>query len=112
MKTLHSNIEEYCPIAEASKIVGDFWSILIIRELLNGCKRFGELQEKISGITNSTLSDRLKSLVNENVAIRNQYDCIPPKVEYSLTHKGMALQSIIEELERFGNNWMKNRLNN
>lgn len=106
MKTIISHSNDYCPIAEASKIVGDFWNILIIRELLKGCKRFGELQEGIDGITNSTLSDRLKNLVAEDVIKRNQYECIPPKVEYSLTPKGMGLKSLLDELEKYGNEWM------
>ena len=91
-----------CPIAEASRLIGDFWNILIIRELLKGCLRFNELKETVEGITNSTLSDRLKNLVAEDIVERKQYESIPPKVEYSLTTKGKKLQTLIAELEKFG----------
>jgi DNA-binding HxlR family transcriptional regulator len=107
MKNLPEHNTDNCPIAEASKIVGDFWNILIVRELLTGCKRFGELQEGIQDITNSTLSDRLKNLVEAGVIERKQFDCIPPKVEYSLTAKGLALKNLLLEIEYFGKKWLQ-----
>jgi DNA-binding HxlR family transcriptional regulator len=96
----------FCPIAEASKIIGDFWNLLIIRELLKGCLRFNQLQENISDITNSTLSDRLKKLAEQGIVLRKQYDTIPPKVEYTLTEKGMALKKVVNSISTFGENWL------
>lgn len=93
-----------CPIGDASRLIGDFWNILIIRELLKGTLRFNELKEIVEGITNSTLSDRLKNLVDSGIIERKQYQCIPPKVEYSLSKKGYELKNLIEELEKFGKN--------
>jgi DNA-binding HxlR family transcriptional regulator len=106
MKNTVIQNNKYCPIAEASKIVGDFWNILIIRELLKGCQRFNVLISTIDGITNSTLSDRLKNLVEAGIVERKQYESIPPKVEYSLTEKGRGLKALLDEIERFGKEWM------
>lgn len=106
MKNKRESTSEYCPIAAASQVVGDFWNLLIIRELLKGCMRFNELQERIADITNSTLSDRLKFLAAEGIVERKQFDSIPPKVEYSLSEKGQALQPLVTEIQKFGNKWM------
>jgi DNA-binding HxlR family transcriptional regulator len=99
--------EKYCPIGAAIKIIGDEWSIFIIRELLSGPKRFNEIQEIIDGITSSTLSDRLKKLAKNKIIKRQQYQCIPPKVEYSLTDKGQDLEKIVLEIRNFGEKWLK-----
>jgi DNA-binding HxlR family transcriptional regulator len=90
-----------CPMGEATKIVGDHWNIFIIRELLSGCKRFNEIADKIEDITNSTLSDRLKSLTEAGFVTRVQHDSFPPKVIYTLTERGQNLAPVIAELEKF-----------
>lgn len=105
-KKVESSEKEVCKMSKASKIVGDFWSIMIVRELSSGCKRFGELEEAITDITTATLSSRLKSLDSDGIIERKQYDCIPPKVEYTLTEKGNALKKVIKDIELFGENWM------
>lgn len=97
--------KDYCPISAATKIIGDFWSILIIRELLKGPLRFNQLQNQIDGITGSTLSDRLKKLAQEEIVQRQQYESIPPKVEYSLTEKGYSLKDLLSYIEEFAHKW-------
>lgn len=97
--------EKYCPISNATKVIGDFWSILIIRQLLKSEKRFSDLEHEIEGITGSTLSTKLKNLEKEQIIIRTQYQCIPPKVIYSLTEKGIALQKVVQEIEKYGRAW-------
>ncbi len=92
---------EYCPVTESTRIIGDHWNILIVRELLDGCKRFSDLEEEVPSITKSTLSARLKQLVDSKIVERKQYDCMPPKVEYTLTKKGADLSKVIAELELF-----------
>jgi DNA-binding HxlR family transcriptional regulator len=91
----------------ATEVIGDFWSILIIRELLAGEKRFNEIEELLSEITSSTLSTRLKKLEEDGVVIRTQYECIPPKVVYSLSDKGQDLKLVVAEIDRFGQKWFK-----
>lgn len=92
-------------MSSACKTVADFWTVLIIRELLTGTKRFNELLDNVSGITNTTLSDKLKKLNEANLVERNQYNCIPVKVEYSLTTKGKDLEAVISGLEQYSNKW-------
>jgi DNA-binding HxlR family transcriptional regulator len=98
-------MEKYCPVSHTTRIIGDFWSILIVRELLSGCKRFNQLQEIIDDLTSSTLSDRLKKLTDAGIIERKQYESIPPKVEYSLTDKGRDLSGLIREIETFSEKW-------
>lgn len=93
-----------CSIAETSRLIGDFWTLLIIRELLKGCQRFNDLKQNVENITNSTLSDRLKTLTENNLVIRNQHQCIPPKVEYSLSEKGLMLKPLLMEIEQLSLN--------
>lgn len=98
--------EIICPVAETSKVIGDHWNIVIIKELLTGAKRFSELKASLDNITSSTLSDKLKFLSENQIIIRKQFKCIPPKVEYSLTQKGLDFKKIIKEIERFGQQWL------
>lgn len=96
---------EYCPIQAATKIFGDFWSILIIRELLVGPKRFNEIQDAIEGITSTTLSARLKKLTEAGILERKQFESIPPKVEYRLTKKGLDLGPFVNSIEEFASKY-------
>ena len=98
-----------CPIAKASEIIGDTWTILIIRELLGGTKRFNEIQQDLISscsqhcINSRTLTERLKKLEKENVLERTVVAHeMPPRVEYTLTKKGKDLSKVIEALKNFG----------
>jgi DNA-binding HxlR family transcriptional regulator len=102
-----------CPIAKASEIVGDMWTLLIIRELLRGTKRFGEIQQALVSvdsqqcINSRTLTERLKHLEKEDILERIEVPHeIPPRVEYSLTKKGEALSKIVADLKKFGQNYL------
>lgn len=103
-----------CPISKAAKLLGDIWVILIVKELLNGTKRFNQLQNALlppssqTCISSKTLTERLKMLENEGVVDRKVFAQIPPKVEYSLTKKGMAISQIIQDLKSFGEIYLDN----
>ncbi len=107
MKNTAEQKHEYCPIEESSKLIGDFWSLMIIRRLLDGKLRFNELEEMLDNVTGSTLSSKLKRLIEQGLVERTQYQCIPPKVEYSLTAKGLDLKPLIAEVESFGRKWLE-----
>jgi DNA-binding HxlR family transcriptional regulator len=92
-----------CPIAKVSSIVGDVWTILIVYHLIDGPKRFVELENLIKEISTSTLTDRLKKLTNLNLIQRKQYNQIPPKVVYSLTKNGENLKPVVQSLHQFAN---------
>lgn len=95
-----------CPVERTARLVGDKWSLLIIRDLVTGCKRFGELQKSLQGISPRTLSERLSKLEAEGLVKRQVYAEIPPRVEYSLTEKGEALVGLIEAMRAYGETWL------
>ncbi|MCA1840445.1 MAG: winged helix-turn-helix transcriptional regulator [Actinomycetota bacterium] len=93
---------QYCPVAKSLDIVGDRWTLLIVRDLLRGKQRFKELQGSLRGIAPNLLSDRLKRLEESGLVVRTIFKQIPPKVEYTLTDTGRALESVLGSLARFG----------
>lgn len=100
------SIKKYCPIIKPTKLIGDVWTLLIVKSLLEESKRFNQIKADIPEITSRTLACRLKSLVKQGVIERKQYQVIPPKVEYSLTEVGLGMNKIIKEIERFGNKFL------
>jgi DNA-binding HxlR family transcriptional regulator len=95
-----------CAITRTAQLVGDLWTILIVRDLMSGPKRFGQLQESLVNVSPKTLSHRLKMLESANILTRHAYAEIPPRVEYSLTEKGHALSAIIESMRAFGQQYL------
>jgi DNA-binding HxlR family transcriptional regulator len=95
-----------CPIARAAALVGDTWTILIVRDLLGGARRFGALQQSLGAVSPKTLSQRLKFLEAEGIIIRTAFAEIPPRVEYQLTEKGLALSEVMEALRLFGERYL------
>lgn len=95
-----------CPVARTAKIVSGKWTLLIIRDLTAGTKRFSELERSLEGISPKTLSERLSALEREGILHRQTYAEVPPKVEYSLTTKGQALATLIEDMREYGKRWL------
>jgi len=95
-----------CPIEKTAEIISGKWTLLIIRDLTTGTKRFSELERSLCGISPKTLSERLTALENEDVLQRHAYAEVPPKVEYSLTEKGQALVEVIEAMRAYGKRWL------
>lgn len=95
-----------CPVERTAKLVGSKWTMLIFRDLADGCKRFGELQKSLHGISPRTLSQRLRLLAEEGLITRRIYAEVPPRVEYSLTEKGQAILPLIEEMREYGGRWL------
>lgn len=93
---------QYCPVAKSLDVVGDRWTLLIIRDLMRGKQRFKDLQESLMGIAPNLLSDRLKKLEEAGLVVRTMFRQIPPRVEYALTDKGRGLDSVLASLARFG----------
>lgn len=94
-----------CSIEKALDILGGKWTFLIIRDLFDGVKRFGELRKSLAGVSPKTLADRLKELEQKGVVTRTAYPTIPPTVTYELTEKGMSLKPIIKEMKLWGKKW-------
>ena len=95
-------MKEICPVEKTLDIIGGKWTILILRDLFSGTKRFGELRKSLEGISPKTLSERLRYLEKEGIVQKKIYAEVPPKVEYSLTERGETLRSIIVTLKRWG----------
>jgi DNA-binding HxlR family transcriptional regulator len=91
-----------CTVERTLEVIGGKWTTLVLRDLLRGTKRFGELRSNLTGISPKTLTDRLRELEEQGVLTRKVYPEIPPRVEYSLTKKGKALGKIILEMSKWG----------
>ncbi|SEP39593.1 winged helix-turn-helix transcriptional regulator [Propionispora vibrioides] len=94
-----------CSIEKALEVLGGKWTFLIIRDLFDGVKRFGELRKSLAGVSPKTLSVRLKDLEDRGIISRTAYPTIPPTVEYSLTEKGNSLRPIIKAMKLWGAKW-------
>ncbi len=84
-----------CEVETTLKIIGGRWKVLIIRELMTGIKRFGELQRALPGVTQKMLTQQLREMEEDGIIHRQVYAQIPPKVEYSLTPLGESLKPIL-----------------
>lgn len=93
---------EHCPIARTLQVMDGRWSTLIVRELLTGTKRFGELRTALPGISPKTLTDRLRTLEAQGVVTRTAYAEIPPRVEYALTAYGRTLEDVLCAMAAWG----------
>jgi DNA-binding HxlR family transcriptional regulator len=92
-----------CPVARALDIIGERWSLLILRDLmLHGPRRFHDFQRSFDGISPNTLSARLKTLEDAGVVERRFYEQHPPRAEYVLTDKGEALRPTLRTLREWG----------
>ncbi|HZD59760.1 MAG TPA: helix-turn-helix domain-containing protein [Anaerolineae bacterium] len=83
-------------------LIGSKWTLLILREFLDGTKRFGQLKKSLPGISPKTLSQRLQELEKEGILTKKIYPEVPPRVEYSLTPRGERLKSILLDLVNWG----------
>jgi DNA-binding HxlR family transcriptional regulator len=89
-----------------AEIVCGKWTLLLVRELSEGTSRFCELERSLTGISPRTLSLRLRALEEEGIVERQTFPEVPPRVEYALTDKGMALLPIIDDMRSYGEHWL------
>jgi DNA-binding HxlR family transcriptional regulator len=95
-----------CPVCRTAEIISGKWTLLLIRDLADGSRRFCELERSLEGISPRTLSLRLRALEEEGIVARNTFPEVPPRVEYALTEKGEALVPLIEDMRRYGRRWL------
>ena len=91
-----------CPVEVTLSLISDRWKVLIIRDLLNGTKRFGELRKSVGNVSQKVLTANLRSMENDGLIKRKVYAEVPPKVEYSLTETGLSLKSVLKSMEEWG----------
>src|SRR4051794_34659430 len=99
-------VDASCPVCRTAEIVCGKWTLLLVRELAEGCSRFCELERSLAGISPRTLSLRLRALEEEGIVERSTFPAVPPRVEYALTEKGRALIPIIEGMRTYGERWL------
>ena len=95
-----------CPVCRTADIVCGKWTLLVIRDLVEGRSRFCELERSLAGISPRTLSLRLRALEEEGIVARHTFPEVPPRVEYALTEKGRALVPIVESMRVSGREWL------
>ena len=94
-----------CPIARATRLVGDAWTPLLLRNVCFGQRRFDELQRAL-GVPRASLTRRLARLVEDGLLERRLYQDRPPRHEYHLTEKGRAFFDVLAAMWRFGEDWL------
>jgi len=97
---------DHCPLDRIIQLIGDTWTLMIVYTLLSGSKRFGELFDALGKVSPKTVSQRLKMLEEEQIVERRAYAEIPPRVEYTLTEKGMALADILNAMRAFQDRYL------
>ena len=96
-----------CPIATTLDIVGDRWTLVLIRDLLNGKRRFSEFLDSPERITTNILTDRLARMERIELVTRMPYQVRPLRFQYSLTRKGEALLPVLQQICRWGNQYLE-----
>jgi DNA-binding HxlR family transcriptional regulator len=94
-----------CSVARTLEVVGEWWTMLVIREAFNGVRRFDDFQARL-GIARNVLASRLQSLVDNEVLERRQYQDRPPRCEYRLTQKGRELYPVLISMLNWGDKWL------
>jgi DNA-binding HxlR family transcriptional regulator len=94
-----------CPIAKSLDVIGDRWTLLIIRDLLRGTHKYQDLLASLEGISTNLLAERLARMVDEGIVARTMYSDKPPRAEYHLTEQGQQLASVVDSLFEWGVKW-------
>ncbi len=91
-----------CPVETTLMLISDRWKVLIIRDLLDGTKRFGELKKSVGNISQKVLTANLRSMEENGLLTRKAYPEVPPRVEYTLTETGLSLRPVLDALSSWG----------
>lgn len=91
-----------CPVETTLMLIGDRWKVLIIRDLLGGTKRFGELKRSVGNISQKVLTANLRAMEESGLLSRKVYPEVPPRVEYTLTETGYSLKPILDAMLEWG----------
>ena len=99
-----------CPVELTLLLISNKWKVLIIRDLLDGTKRFSELKKSINNISQKVLTSNLREMEENNLLIRKVYPEVPPRVEYTLTDIGYSLKTLLDDMDKWGT-WYRRELN-
>lgn len=99
------NILPTCPVETTLTIIGNKWKVLILRDLMSGKKRFGELKKSIGSVSQKVLTAQLRDMEADGLLTRTVYPEVPPRVEYALTALGKSLQPVLQSLQEWGESY-------
>nr|WP_144363249.1 helix-turn-helix domain-containing protein [Lacrimispora amygdalina] len=91
-----------CPVETTLTLIGDKWKVLILRDLMPGTKRFGELKKSVGNVSQKVLTAQLRAMEESGLVNRKVYAEVPPRVEYSLTELGKSLKPILDSMRAWG----------
>lgn len=91
-----------CPVETTLTLIGDKWKVLILRDLMLGTKRFGELKKSVGNVSQKVLTAQLRAMEESGLVNRKVYAEVPPRVEYSLTELGKSLKPILDSMRAWG----------
>lgn len=97
-----------CPVETTLTLIGDKWKVLILRDLMPGKKRFGELKKSIGMVSQKVLTAQLRDMEENGLVHREVYAEVPPRVEYSLTELGQTLKPILDAMWNWGEDYKNN----
>ena len=97
-----------CPVETTLTLIGDKWKVLILRDLIPGTKRFGELKKSIGTVSQKVLTAQLRDMEENGLVHREVYAEVPPRVEYSLTELGQSLKPILDAMWNWGDDYKSN----
>ena len=100
-----------CPVETTLTLISDKWKVLILRDLMNGTKRFGELKKSIGHVSQKVLTTQLRQMVESGLVDRKVYAEVPPRVEYTLTEVGYSLKPVLDAMWAWGEEY-KEKLSN
>lgn len=96
-----------CPVETTLMLISNRWKVLIIRDLLEGTKRFGELKKSVGNISQKVLTANLRSMEHSGLLTRKVYPEVPPRVEYTLTQTGYSLKPVLNAMVEWGTEYKK-----
>lgn len=91
-----------CPVETTLMLIGDKWKVLILRDLMDGTKRFGELKKSIGTVSQKVLTAQLRDMEEKGLLTRKVYTEVPPRVEYTLTETGYSLKPVLDAMWAWG----------
>ena len=110
-KKMHRDLPA-CPVETTLSLIGNKWKVLILRDLMEGTRRFGQLKKSVGDISQKVLTAQLRDMEESGLVDRKVYAEVPPRVEYSLTELGLSLKPVLDAMVEWGTDYkssLKNR---
>ena len=98
-----------CPVETTLTLIGDKWKVLILRDLMPGTKRFGELKKSVGNVSQKVLTAQIRTMEESGLVNRKVYAEVPPRVEYSLTELGKSLKPFLDSMRAWGDAYKANQ---